>query len=583
MSLPGGAETLRVQWVPGAQGFGVWVVTGSGGESSESPEVQRWLASADAIFSHRAEVASISMVPATDPQLPAGIEFVSGLAVAQAESAALPHCFLSGRVAGLIGLPDDEGARHWPIERLQQLIELATLKGLVHLWLVADGASPPPAPVRPIPSIGSNTRSVVVSWRQLPGEPVLAQHAISLGVDSAWLLGGESGAQVFVFEMVRELARRSEIARIVCLSDTGAMPGGIADVPKVSSASWSDMRAGRVARLDILHRPYQPGTDVDYRRYHAAARCVAITVLDFIAYDNPAYHESSQSWRRYQRLFDEQVCLADGVFSISEYVGARLERQFAHRLAGSVRRMLLGTDHLSAAPSGLSAAEPPIAGLDGKPFLLVLGNDFEHKNRDFAVKVFCDMNARGYDGELVLAGFHLDGGSSFDHELVGADAVAGRIHRMGSVSGTQKAWLLSRAQAVLYPTSSEGFGLIPFEAGALGTPTAFVSFGPLRETLPGVPASASWQVRPFADHVFALIANPSAQLKPIREASTSLTWRRCVDEMVAGYQALVSDSASWRTHRQITGRGRFWLDAAWYAEVYARRARNKLRRLVAGR
>lgn len=572
--------SLQVSWVPGAHGFGVWAVTGPSGQPFDNPEVQRWLVAADTIFSQRAEVASVSVVPAALCGKVAGTEIISGLSVAQAESAALPHCFLNDRVAGLIGLPAKATEQTWPIDRLQQLIERATLKGLVHLWLADAGASR--AHVRPIPAIDSHPRALVVSWRKARVETDRSPHAISIGIDSAWLLGGESGAQVFVFEMVRALARRSEVARIVCLSDLGAAPRALAGVPKVSGASWTAVAAGRVPPLDIVHRPYQPGADVDFRRYRAAARTVAITVLDFIAYDNPAYHESPRWWRRYQRLFDEQVCQADGVFAISDYVGARIERQFADHLAGPVRRVLLGTDHLHAEPSFLATAEPPVATLDGQAFLLALGNDFEHKNRDFAVKVFCDMHARGYDGDLVLAGFHLDSGSSYGHELAGAGALAGRIHRLGSVSSAQKAWLLSRAQVVLYPTSSEGFGLIPFEAAALGTPTAFVAFGPLRETLPDVPSSPSWQVGPFADHVFALIASPSAQLGPIRLASARLTWQRCVGEMVAGYQALIEGSADRHSDREVARRGRVWQDAAWHAEVYARRARNKIRRLVAG-
>ena len=95
---------------------------------------------------------------------------------------------------------------------------------------------------------------------------------------------------------------------------------------------------------------------------------------------------------------------------------------------------------------------------------------------------------------------------------------------MGSVSRDEKAWLLQHAQAVLYPTSAEGFGLVPFEAAAVGTPTAFVRFGPLAETMPDVDACAAWQVRAFADHVFQLLAVPSRQVTQIRAAAANLTW-----------------------------------------------------------
>ncbi len=586
MSAGSKSGSLWVQRVPGLGDVGIWVVSHAGRESLQRPAVQEWILSADRIFTERAEVASISVVPSEPANGHDRTSTATGIVVAEASEAALPLCFLSGRIADLIGLSSADDQQHRPVARFEQWIETATLKGLVHLWLAAAPAvhagSGLATSTRTVPSLQRGDRTLLVSWRPLSDESVAQPHAISLGIDAAWLLAGESGAQVFVFEMVREMVRRPEIARVVFLSNGGAVPQSLSGTPKISGASWSDVRAGRVPRLDILHRPYQPGADVDFRHYHQAARCVAITVLDFIAYDNPSYHESRSSWRQYQRAFDEKVCLADGVFAISRYVGERLERQFAHQLSGPVRSVYLGTDHLNAPSVTESPVEPgsAIASLEHARFLLVLGNDFEHKNRDFAVKVFRDMCARGYDGHLVLAGFHLDGGSSFDHELVGAEDWVDRIVRVGAVSGPQKVWLLRRAQAVLYPTSSEGFGLIPFEAAALGTPTAFVTFGPLRETLHGVSACSAWHVRSFADHVFSLIANPSAQLEQIRAASVTLTWERCVDQMLEGYRAMLSDSTLWQTEKRVvrtTGLGKRMNQTM---TDYARRAARKVRRLA---
>ena len=222
-----------------------------------------------------------------------------------------------------------------------------------------------------------------------------------------------------------------------------------------------------------------------------------------------------------------------------------MERQFAHQLAAPVRSIHLGTDHLDPTAPTEAPPEPgsAIAALEAGRFLLVLGNDFAHKNRDFAVKVFQDMQGRGYDGRLVLAGFHLDNGSSFDRELAGGGDGLDRVIRIGAVTEPEKTWLLGHAAVVLYPTSSEGFGFIPFEAAALGTPTAFVKFGPLQETLPGVRSCNGWQVRAFADHVFSLIADPSAQIAEIQAAGAALTWRKCADQMIDAYLGMLDDAA----------------------------------------
>ena len=333
-------------------------------------------------------------------------------------------------------------------------------------------------------------------------------------------------------------------------------------------------------RLDILHRPYQPGADTDFHRYRRVARAVALTVLDFIAYDNPSYHESPFAFREYQRAFDQRMTEADQLFAISGHVGRRLQRQFAHRLVAPVRSILLGADHLDA-PMPASAAAPPAALAPVAPgqFLLALGNDFAHKNRDFAARVFAELCRRGFQGHLVLAGFHLDTGSSFSYELDAVRHLADRVVRAGPLSPEGKVWALRHAAAVLYPTSSEGFGLIPFEAAALGTPTAFVRFGPLVETLPNVPAATGWHVKAFADHVETLIASPAPFLAAVSAARHLLTWQRCASETIDVYQQMLQDDATWHSALTSARRPGDWQRATELVSEYSRRAGRRLSRL----
>lgn len=392
--------------------------------------------------------------------------------------------------------------------------------------------------------------------------------AIAVGIDATWLLQEESGAQVFVSEMLKALARLDGIGRIVLLSDRGVIPASLNGVPKVTGSTWTAAIASGEL-LDVLHRPYQPGAETDFARYRRVARTVAITVLDFIAYDNPAYHESPLAFRRYRRAFDEKVCQADQVFAISRHIGDRVQRQFAHRLLAPVRPVLLGADHLDAAAYEPHPGKDALAQLLPKQFVAVLGNDFAHKNRDFAVKVFAEMCRRGYEGRLVLAGFHLDAGSSYDFELDGAGEFASRVLRVGALPSDQKTWLLRHAAAILYPTSSEGFGLVPFEAAALGTPTAFVRFGPLTETMSAVPSASAWRVPEFTDHVLSLVANPAPFVAAVNEAARALTWAACAVGTIAGYRAMLREDAAWHgalakrtapdfTTRAIETLGDYW-------------------------
>lgn len=451
-----------------------------------------------------------------------------------ATHAVLPICLINGHVSELIGYSGQTSC-----EAVMTCLHSASLRNLRHVWLFDSAAPGPAIAMAPVSTVSS---IVGPAFREAGDRP------ISIGIDASWLLAGESGAQVFVTELLKEVATHARIDRIVMLSDSGRVPDALAGHAKITGATWADAQAAGRPTLDVLHRPYQPGDDVSIERYRRIANAVVITVLDFIAYDNPAYHETDDHWFEYRAAFDERLCLADQVVAISATVADRVQRQFAHRLAMPVQAVLLGTEHLQKVTAVQASESLDVPG----PFMLVLGNDFAHKNRDFAVRVFAELTARGYAGHLVLAGYHLDLGSSFGYELDGAGAARDRIVRIGSVSSSKKYQLLRDADVVLYPTSCEGFGLVPFEAAAVGTPCAFVRFGALKETMPHVRAADRWAVAPFADLVEALIADPRAQVEQIRAAGATLTWTRAAADMVAIYRRAIADETPWASSRPVT-------------------------------
>ena len=344
-------QPLWVQRMSDFGGHGLWAVCEGDPASVRAPQVGEWQAAAERRMAERAEVASLSVVA---PDILAGeaLNRVTVGAIVHAAAAALPLTFLNGRTADLIGITETDDQCFCSRARFGGWVESATRKGLVHQWLVVDPARLREAGLSPRGSSGPPA----VGETALFAEPAAAQSGISLGIDAAWLAETESGAQVALVEMVRALARRPEIDRIVLISDSGGVPDSFRGMTKVSGCSWLKALAAGSLKLDIVHRPYQPGLDVDYRRYHRVARCVAVTVLDLIAYDNAGYHESAWSWRLHQQTFQENLCLADCVFAISRHVASRLEQQFADQLSGPVRLALLGTDHLARPDAG--TAEP---------------------------------------------------------------------------------------------------------------------------------------------------------------------------------------------------------------------------------
>ena len=510
-----GQPAFHVRRCDGLTGPGVWHVSSSG---SAQPDEQRWVELAGRVFAEQPDTASLSITSRrTSVQMPGG-QWRAAAPVAES-------WFLNGRIGDLVGFEAVDAPRRVDAADVERWTAAANARGLAHLWH-GDGDTS---------GNGVRLRAGV----RPEDQPVPPAFPLRVGIDAAWLLAGESGAQVFVVEMLRALVARADVGQVILLSEQGTVPRRLQGVAKIEGMTWAGALAQAGPVVDILHRPYQPDDGVDFARYRRVGRCVVLTVLDFIAYDIPNYHESPRAWRRHRSRFDEQLELADGIFAISHAVARRVDSQFMGRLGGPAHAIELGTDHLAAdAPD--TAVPAALGGTADQPFLVVLGNDFGHKNRDFAVRVFAALCDRGYDGRLVLAGFHLDLGSSYGYEMAAAGRHASRVDRLGAVTAAERNWLLGRADVVLYPTSAEGFGLVPFEAAALGTPTAFVRFGPLAETMPAVDACDQWRVVPFAELVERLRLEPGRQVTSITAAATRLTWDRHAANLVEGYRQLLA-------------------------------------------
>jgi glycosyltransferase involved in cell wall biosynthesis len=109
--------------------------------------------------------------------------------------------------------------------------------------------------------------------------------------------------------------------------------------------------------------------------------------------------------------------------------------------------------------------------LDG-PYLLALGGIEPRKNLPGILEAFARLDP---DLRLVIAGAGVEWNPEGSSLL--ADALAelapdarGRVHRTGYVSEEDKVALLGGAEALVYPSLYEGFGLPVLEAMACGTP-----------------------------------------------------------------------------------------------------------------
>jgi glycosyltransferase involved in cell wall biosynthesis len=106
-------------------------------------------------------------------------------------------------------------------------------------------------------------------------------------------------------------------------------------------------------------------------------------------------------------------------------------------------------------------------------FLLFVGALEPRKAPDVLARAYASARRDGLDAELAVVGE-----GRLGRALDGPD-----IHRLGTVGREELESLYAGALAVVMPSRAEGYGFVPLEAAACGTPSVVSDLPALRETL----------------------------------------------------------------------------------------------------
>jgi glycosyltransferase involved in cell wall biosynthesis len=188
--------------------------------------------------------------------------------------------------------------------------------------------------------------------------------------------------------------------------------------------------------------------------------------------------------------------------------------------------------------SAVAAAREGV-GVRGR-YVVQLGAVAARKNPVLSVEALAQPGCPE-DLELVFAG--PDGGAC--EQVRGAAerlGVAGRVHLAGYVDDRPLVALLQGAQALVHPSSDEGFGFTPLEAMAAGVPAMVAGTGALPETV-GDAALVIDSATPDAWAAALARIDDVPTMTKLREAgrerAATFTWDRHVDQVVDAYRTVV--------------------------------------------
>jgi glycosyltransferase involved in cell wall biosynthesis len=331
-----------------------------------------------------------------------------------------------------------------------------------------------------------------------------ARHGLSVTIDARTLGHVVGGTPTYVEGLVMALARRGEVAVRAVLHDAPESVMTAFAEAGVETITYHEGAAG-APRTGVIHRPQQIFTTADLRLAWLLGERLVISQMDLISYRTPSYHSTVEQWQAYRRTTRLALSSADRVIFFSQ-----------HGRRSAIDECLVAADRASVAGIGVAPAPPglprerPARLPDRRGLLLMLGSDYTHKNRPFAMRLADELRRRhGWEGMLVLAGPHVEYGSSREAEqaiLRERPDLAVHLVDLGPVSEAEKQWLLDNADAHVCASNYEGFGLAPLEAAAAGRPCIFAPCTSLGEVIGSAAATiVPWDPAASADAAMPLL------------------------------------------------------------------------------
>ncbi|HIG11315.1 MAG: glycosyltransferase family 1 protein [bacterium] len=257
-----------------------------------------------------------------------------------------------------------------------------------------------------------------------------------------------------------------------------------------------------------------------------------VTIHDCI-YTLDAGYMDPESAQRMTRVAQEQVRRARRILVPSRFVGAEVVMALgAHPARVSVTP--LGCDHIvrHIPPGGFPRSS--------EPYILTVSRIDPRKNHLRILSAFERLVAEGLPQRWVIAGPMGWGAEPFERALAASPA-RHSIELLPAASEAALAKLYAQADAFVFPSLNEGFGLPPVEAMACDTPvitSCVTSMGEICE-------DAAILVEPTdVDQIFEAMRSvcQDADLAEDlvlrgRQRARILTWRECARATLVAYQA----------------------------------------------
>lgn len=381
---------------------------------------------------------------------------------------------------------------------------------------------------------------------------------MKIGISTSVIQRGKTGIAQYLFGLLRAFgthAREHQFTLFVLEEDiplfafaADAMqivPVSERHRPPTKNIMWHQTELPRLARhrqLDVLHVP-------SYRRLLWRKPCALVaTIHDLAPFNVPAKYD----WKRmfYGRVVARKLAKRqDHIIAISQNTACDVKKWFGL----SDRRVsivLNGLEHDRFFPGNRDSARAEAAQQHGlkQPFFLYVAR-LEHpgKNHVRLISAFNQFKtATGSEWQLAFGGSNWHGAETI-HAAAEASPYAKDIRPLGFVGDKDLPALYRAADAFVYPSLYEGFGMPPIEAMACGCPVISSPRGSLAEVVGDAAALVDPEDVDCMARQLATLACSAERRRELRalglRQAQQFSWRKAADETMAVYQSTVGSRA----------------------------------------
>jgi len=283
--------------------------------------------------------------------------------------------------------------------------------------------------------------------------------------------------------------------------------------------------------FDIAYSPTQISLEETMQELKFWGRRVVVLQLDLIAFYNWQYFPTIGAYNLYQNAIKATFREADSVLFISKHIKELAQSQFMrNRPLDDV--VFCGVDHFqqerNPAPSTHS--------------ILVLGAGFAHKNLNYAFELVKSVRNTLPEIKLVFVGPKPTFGSDEDFYKNSEVKQNEWVNIYSWLSDKDLLEQIRKSSVVLYPSLSEGFGFIPFEAAKLGKASLFSKTTSIAEFFPNSPVTLTFSLEADRTTLIALLTDASLyekQVKYVNSVGEEYSWKRVTEKLDNVFRGLI--------------------------------------------